>query len=514
VSAPAPSFSPLLDADGMRGADRWAIEVRGIPSLELMETAGRAVAEAAAGLAGSAPICVVCGKGNNAGDGLVAARRLAELGYEADVLLLWPADELSPDSRTNLERLAGDAWREVDGGALAAALGEAGVVIDAIFGTGFEGAPRPPADGAVVAINDARARGARVVACDIPSGISAGDGRAEGDAVEADITVTFHGAKVGHRVAPGADHTGELRVADIGIPAEAPAEPAAHVIEDGILGSLTRRDSRSTKFTSGNVLVVGGSRGLTGAVCLASEAAIRAGAGYAAAAVPASLEPILEAKLTEVMTLGVAEAEGGLTREAAAAILARAETAGCVALGPGAGRSEETQELIRSLATEIEQPLLVDADGLTALGIAFAAAGREDRPLILTPHAGELARLLGSSSAEVGEARLRSAVTAARECGGIVVLKGADTIVTDGDRVAVNALPAPALATAGTGDVLSGTIAALVARGTPPFEACCAGVLAHARAGRIAARRVGAAESVVASDVIAALPAGLHPEAA
>lgn len=509
-----PDFSPLLDAEGMRGADRWAIETRGIPSLELMEVAGGALAEAAGGLAGTGPVRIVCGKGNNGGDGLVAARRLAELGYDAEALLLWPANELSADSSTNLRRLDAGAWREVAAETLPAALAGAAVVVDAIFGTGFEGAPRAPADAAIAAVEGARSEGAAVVACDIASGVDASDGRTEGAAVTADVTVTFHAAKVGHRIAPGADHTGELRVADIGIPAEAPAVAAAHVIEPPILDSLPRRGSRSTKFTSGNVLVVGGSRGLTGAVCLASEAAIRAGAGYAAAAVPASLEPILEAKLTEVMTLGVAEREGGLAQEAAGAILARAESAACVALGPGAGRSEPTRELIRSLATEIEQPLLVDADGLNALGIGFGAARREGRPLILTPHAGELARLLGSSSDEVGAARLRSAQTAARECGGIVVLKGADTIVTDGERVAVNAVPSPALATAGTGDVLSGTVAALVARGAEPFTACCAGVLAHARAGRIAAARAGSAESVIAGDVISALPAGLGREPA
>jgi hydroxyethylthiazole kinase-like uncharacterized protein yjeF len=505
------AFTPLLDAEGMRGADRWAIETRGIPSLELMETAGMAVADAVAELAGSGSIRVVCGKGNNAGDGLVAARHLASRGYDVETLLLWPAAELSPDSAANLERMESDAWQEVGPDALGDALAGTAVIVDAIFGTGFEGAPRAPADGAIAAIN---AAAGSVVACDIASGVDASDGRTEGEAVEAEVTVTFHAPKVGHRIAPGAGATGKLIVADIGIPVEAPAEPAAHVIEAPILSELPRRGARSTKFSSGNVLVVGGSRGLTGAVALASDAAIRTGAGYAAAAVPASLEPILEAKLTEVMTLGVAEADGGLERDAREAILGRAESADCVVLGPGAGRAEGTQELIRALAAEVEQPLLIDADGLTALGIAFAGARREGRPLILTPHAGELGRLLGSSSEAVGEARLDSARTAARECGGIVVLKGADTIVTDGERIAVNAVPAPALATAGTGDVLSGTIAALVARGAEPFEACCAGVLAHARAGRVAADRVGAAESVIATDVIAALPAGLHPERA
>jgi len=502
-------LSPLLDAEAMRAADAWAIEQQGIPSLELMETAGRAVADAVAELTPEGPVRVVCGKGNNGGDGLVAARRLTELGLEAEVLLLWPADELSPDSGANLERLAAGVARELGAAEAAAALAGSGAVVDAIFGTGFDSAPREPAAAAIEAINACQAP---VVACDIASGISAGDGTAAGVAVEADVTVSFHAAKVGHRIAPGAANTGELRVIDIGIPAEAPADPAAGVIEFGVLAELPRRARASTKFSSGNVLVVGASRGLTGAVTMASEAAIRAGAGYAAAAVPASLEPILEAKLTEVMTLGVAEHEAGLAPGAAEAITERAASADCVVLGPGAGRSEQTRELIRGLATSLQQPLLIDADGLNALGTDLSLLRGPDRPVVLTPHAGELGRLLGCDSAQIEAARLESARRAAREAGAIVVLKGADSIVTDGERVAVNALAAPALATAGTGDVLSGTIAALIARGLEPFMAACAGVYAHARAGAIAARRIGVVESVIATDVIAALPAGLRVE--
>jgi len=248
------------------------------------------------------------------------------------------------------------------------------------------------------------------------------------------------------------------------------------------------------------VLVAGGSRGLTGAVCLASQAAIRAGTGYAGAAVPASLEPILEAKLTEVMTLGVADRDGALAPDAADAILERAESADCVVLGPGTGRAEGTRELIRSLAGRIEQPLLIDADGLNALGTDLGIAAVEGRPLILTPHAGELGRLLGCTSAEVGDARLESARRAARACGGIVVLKGADTIVTDGERVAVNAVSSPGLATAGTGDVLAGVIGALLAQGVPAADAARAGVYVHGLAGEQLAAQHGR-RGVVSSDL-------------
>ncbi len=344
-------LEPLLDAEAMRAADAWAIEGEGIPSLDLMETAGAAVAEAVAELAPEGPVRIVCGKGNNGGDGLVAARQLAGLGLAVDVLLLWPADELSDDARSNLGRLPEGAASEVGVEDVADALAGSGAIVDAIFGTGFDSAPREPAASAIEAINGCDAP---VVACDIASGISASDGTAAGAAVEAEVTVTFHAAKVGHRIAPGARCTGELRVADIGIPAGAPAKATAGVIAPAVLDALPRRGAASTKFSSGNVLLVGASRGLTGAVAMASSAAIRAGAGYAAAAVPASLEPILEAKLTEVMTIGVAEQDGGLTPAAAEAIAARAESAACVVLGPGAGRTEPTQELLRDLATRLD----------------------------------------------------------------------------------------------------------------------------------------------------------------
>jgi NAD(P)H-hydrate epimerase len=497
-------LSPLLDAAAMRAVDRWAIEEQGVPSLQLMETAGSAVADAAEAVAGSDPIRVVCGKGNNGGDGLVAARVLAERRREVDVVLLWDADELSPDSSANLGRYAGEPLRpEPD--QLRGLLAGSGAIVDAIFGTGFSGVPRDPAAAAIEVINGA---GCPVVACDIASGVDAATGVASGGAVRATQTVTFHAAKLGHLIEPGRSHTGELTVADIGIPAGAPVPPAGGTIGVEILEGLPRREDRSNKFSSGNVLVVGGSRGLTGAVCMAAGAAIRAGAGYAAVAAPAELEPILEAKLTEVMTIGVAGSEGSLEPQAATAILERSESADCVVLGPGLGRAPRAAELARELIASTEAPLLVDADGLNALGtdLELAAAGR---PLVLTPHAGELGRLLGVDSGSVSAARLESAREAARRSGGLVVLKGTDTIVTDGDRLAINALASPGLATAGTGDVLSGTIAALLARGVEPFEACAAGVLAHARAGRFAAERIGAAESVVAMDVIEALPAGL-----
>jgi hydroxyethylthiazole kinase-like uncharacterized protein yjeF len=494
---------PLYDADGMRGVDRWAIEERGVPSLELMEAAGRAVAEAVAELGPEGPVRVVCGKGNNAGDGFVAARLLRGMGFEVEVLLLWPGEELRGDAASNFERFGG----ELVEGDLAERLGGSGVVVDAIFGTGFEGAPREPAAAAIRAINGCAAP---VVACDIASGVDASSGEVVGEAVEADVTVSFHAAKLGQRIAPGKWHTGELRVVPIGIPDGAPGEAVGGEIDSAVLELLPRRGAQSTKFSSGQVGVAGGSRGLTGAVRMTSLAAIRAGAGYATVAVPADLNLVFEIAQPEVMSVACPGGDGCLVPASEKAVLRVFERAAAGVLGPGLGRDPGSFELARSLAGKIEVPLVIDADGLNAFAGRHGDLADREAPTVLTPHAGELGRLLERESGEIDGHRLAAAKEAARAAGAILLLKGDDTIVTDGERVAVNALSAPALATAGSGDVLSGMTAAMLARGLAPFAAVCAAVIAHARAGQEAARRVGAAESVIASDVIDAIPWALR----
>jgi ADP-dependent NAD(P)H-hydrate dehydratase / NAD(P)H-hydrate epimerase len=500
-----PWLEPLYDADGMHALDRWAIEEQGVPSLELMEAAGRAVAEAVGELTPEGPVRVVCGKGNNAGDGLVAARYLAEAGFEVEALLLWPAEELSGDAAANLtrceaEHVAGDFGPRLSG---------SGAIVDAIFGTGFAGEPREPARGAIAAI---AACGAPVVACDIASGVDASTGEVAGAAFEADLTVSFHAAKIGHRIAPGKWHTGELRVAPIGIPAGAPSAPAAGTIGAAVLELAPRRGRRSTKFSSGQVTIAGGSRGLTGAVQMSSRAAIRAGAGYATVAVPAELEPVFEAGQPEVMSVSCPGGDGCLAPASLKPLLRAFERAAAGVLGPGLGRDPGSVELAREALARIEAPLVLDADGLNAFAGELAPIAAREAPTVLTPHAGELGRLLGRDPEEIAAHRLASVREAAQAAGAVVVLKGDDTIVTDGQRVAVNALSAPALATAGTGDVLSGIVAALLARGLEPFAAACAAVLAHARAGRDATARIGAAESVIATDVIDSIAAGMRPD--
>ncbi|TMK55651.1 MAG: NAD(P)H-hydrate dehydratase [Actinobacteria bacterium] len=495
----------LYDAEGMRGVDRWAIEELGVPSLELMEAAGRAVAEAVAGLALDGPVRVVCGKGNNGGDGFVAARLLRAMGFEVDVLLLWPGEELRGDAGINYERSGGDLVE----GDLFGRLAGSGAVVDAIFGTGFEGAPREPAAAAIGAINGC---GAPVVACDIASGVDASTGEVEGEAVEAAVTVGFHAAKVGQRVAPGKWHTGELRVVPIGIPDGAPGEATTGEVDPAVLALAPRRGPHSTKFTSGQVAIAGGSRGLTGAVRMASLAAIRAGAGYATVAVPADLNLVFEIAQPEVMSVACPGGDGCLVPASEKAVLRTFERAAAGIFGPGLGKDPGSFQLARDAVPKIEAPLVLDADGLNAFAGRLGDLAGRDAPTVLTPHAGELGRLLECDSETINAHRLATAQEAASAANAIVVLKGEDTIVTDGTRTAVNAISAPALATAGSGDVLSGMTAAFLARFDDPFTATCAAVVAHARAGLDAAARVGAAESVIATDVIASIAAGIRPD--
>ena len=511
---------PLPDAETMRAIDRWAIEEQGVSSLELMERAGAGVARALERISPDGPVTVVCGKGNNGGDGLVAARLLRESSRPVAVVCVAPPGELTGDARANLEclpgpppvHLDGTAWEGQDGGVQAptrAAVELFGAhvsLIDALLGTGFQGEPHGAVAVAITAIN---AAGAPVVSVDVPSGVDASTGVVRGDAVCASLTVTFHAGKPGLWIHPGKAHAGEVQVIDIGIPRGAPGGASVGLIEPSVLEQLPRRDARATKFTSGHVLVVGGSRGLTGAPRMAAEASMRAGAGYVTACVPASLQELLAGAGTpEMMTRGLPDDDGALTAQAVAGVLEASARGGSLALGPGLGRTDGAFACARALAREADVAMVLDADGLNAHAGRLADLKARTAPTVLTPHAGELGRLLELDSAEVERERLRHVTAAAEEAQTVVVLKGDDTLIAQPDgTVAVSPGASPALATAGTGDVLTGVIAALLAQGLEAFAAAAAGVWLHAEAGREAARRLGAAEGVIASDVIAALPA-------
>ena len=493
-------LEPLPDARAMRAADAAAIEA-GLPGAGLMERAGRGLAEVVARDLPEGLIAIVCGKGNNGGDGYVAARVLREAGREVRVLAAAPTAELEGDAWSAADALSGEAPVPVEPGALDGAAG----VVDCLLGTGSSGAPR---GWAADAIRLVRGAGLPVIACDVPSGVDASTGAVADlqTVVRAHATVTFAAAKPGLWINPGKGCAGTVHVVDIGLQerwADAPITLAGR----GVLGALPARGTAATKLTAGHVLVVGGSRGLTGAVCLAASAAARAGAGYVTALVPASLEAIFEVKLTEVMTRGLADADGALAVEAAQQALSEAtKHPGALVLGGGLGRAEATRDMAIELAEECPLPLVLDADGLNA----FADQARWLRPraaaTILTPHAGELGRLLGVESGEVERERLGHARAAATQADAVVVLKGDDTLVAAPDgRVVVSPGGAPGLATAGTGDVLAGVCGALLAAGVDAFSAAVMAVQLHVRAGQLAAGAAGSARAVIASDVVAQL---------
>jgi hydroxyethylthiazole kinase-like uncharacterized protein yjeF len=449
-------LEPLPDADGQREIDRWAIEDRGIGGEALMERAGAGLAAVVGRVAPEGRVVVCAGKGNNGGDGRVAARVLRAAGREVELL----------EDPFDTARLDGAA-----------------VIVDALLGTGFHGEPRPPLDELIRAIN---AADAPVVAADMPSGVNGSTGEIAGEAIGATATATFHAAKPGLWIHPGKARAGAVEVVSIGIPPGAPGNPPIGLILPSVTGGLPHRAADSTKFTSGTVVVIGGSPGLVGAPALTAAAAQRAGAGYVTIASDADVPH----RPVEVMQRG---------RDGLDALLERADAA---VLGPGLGREHAADA--RELYARIEIPLVLDADGLNA----FAGHDFPDRPApaVLTPHAGELARLV---EGDVKGSRLACARAAAERFRAIVVLKGDDTIVAEpGGRVAVSPGGAPALATAGTGDVLSGVIAALLARRVEPFRAAAAAVYAHMRAGQLAAAPHGP-DGVIASDVIAALPEAL-----
>ncbi|MGA2925120.1 MAG: NAD(P)H-hydrate dehydratase [Solirubrobacteraceae bacterium] len=493
-------LQPLPDAGQQRTLDQWAIERLGIPGLQLMERAGAGLAELVSELAPAGVVAVVCGSGNNGGDGYVAARLLRERGREVRVLALTAPEQLRGDARANAERLPGDPPATFAPPALAGAH----VIVDAILGTGFDGEPREPAAGAIEAIN--AVRDAVVVACDVPSGVDASTGEVAGVAVRAAATATFHAAKPGLWIAPGKGCSGEVRVIEIGIPAGGPVEPAIGLIGDRVTDGVPRRGRESTKFAAGSVLLCGGSIGLTGAPCLASESAMRAGAGYVTAFVPQSLNAIFEGRLLEVMTVPLPDEHGSLTPAGAQRVLDRVARADALVLGPGLGREHDALALARELAAAAPLPLLLDADGLNAHAGALGSLAQRPATTVLTPHAGELARLLDGDSAGIDARRLHSVRLAAQTAQAIVVLKGDDTLVAEpGGRVAVSRGAAPALATAGSGDVLSGVIGAYLAKRIDPFHAACAGVFLHVSAGRFCAAALGP-EGVIARDLIEALP--------
>jgi hydroxyethylthiazole kinase-like uncharacterized protein yjeF len=475
----------LWTAAATRELDRRAIEEARVPSLALMESAGAAAARVLRERFPEARrVAVACGPGNNGGDGFVVARRLHADGLEVRLLLAHGADPGRGDAATMLAAARGVGVGEGE----AAELDRADVVVDALLGTGSRGAPEGDLAALVRRVNEVAAP---VLALDGPSGADGTTGEVAGDAVRAEVTVCFGGRKLGTAIEPGRSHAGTVVTVDIGLPAALAAAPVALRVDAGDLDALPPRTPTGSKYDAGSVLVVGGSPGLVGAPSLAAQAALHAGAGVVWACVPREGQAAVAQHAAELMVHGDIDDH--------ARVLEMAGRADVVVLGPGLGRDDAAKRLVEALVEGVETTLLCDADAL------FALAGRLERlqdrpaPSALTPHAGELGRLLGRSTPEVSAHRLAAVREAAERAGCAVLLKGPDTLVAaPGEPLRLVETAVPALATAGAGDVLSGVSAAVLARGVPPAEGLALAAAAHGAAARVAATAGG---TILASDL-------------
>jgi|DewCreStandDraft_4_1066084.scaffolds.fasta_scaffold02014_13 NAD(P)H-hydrate epimerase len=533
----------VLSAEEMRDMDRRAFEEYGITGVQLMEMAGRAVALVAdhilqGRLTGELPahpspvltwlddlsrgraslparsglrVCAVCGTGNNGGDGFVAARHLANWGYDCTIFVAGDPGRLQGEARLNYEALVRRGLPVIDVPEVSElrALEQADLIIDALLGTGIRGEVMERISEVMDIINSAEAP---VLSVDIPSGINADTGEVCGNAVVADVTVTFAAPKTGLLLYPGADFAGAITVADIGIPAplmDLRAPAGKHIIDGAMVSELIpERESDSHKGDHGHALLVAGSPGLTGAAEMAGRACVLSGAGLTTVACPGGAHATLAAKFTEVMTLPLGQpTEVALAPGHAKALLEQAGRWTAVGLGPGIGRDPQTISFVRDIVPKLDRPFVLDADALFALGedAAKLLAGKADLGVI-TPHPGELARLLGTDAEWVQSNRLEAAGRAADDFGVVCVLKGAHTIVAEPQgRAFFNLTGNAGLAKGGSGDVLTGIILALLTQGLAPVEAAVAGVWLHGRAADIAAARSNQI-SLTATDCLKAIP--------
>lgn len=489
----------------MTRADRGAQSL-GIPGGVLMERASvemsRAILRRFGPMSGRR-VLVAAGGGNNAGDGFVIARELHRAG--AEVAVLATKDAYEGDTKVNLDILRNLSVRLVSREAFGGELSRADLVVDALLGTGFRGEVREDLSGLIEEINGS---GLPVVAVDVPSGVDGSTGEVSGAAIRADLTVCAHAAKVGCVVSPGRYHAGTVEVVEIGIPPEADVESSMTWTDAASLrGLVPRRTGAAHKYSAGSLLIVAGSASATGATVMVGSGARRSGCGIIFVVTAESAAHRVDAALTEALVSGAPEDEDGLmSADAVEHILEMSERASAIVLGPAAGVGEGGRRLVEGVLGGTDLPILLDADAITNLSGPEALAGRGG-PTVITPHAGELGRLLGTGAKEVSARRLHAARRTAQESASCVLLKGMDTLVAEGEKVSVNSTGTNALATAGTGDVLSGVIGALLSRGMDPYDAARAGVWAHGRAAELWLKETGwPAESMIATDLFSHLP--------
>lgn len=503
----------VVTAHTMQEIDKQAIKEHGISGLSLMENAGRSCVEEIVAEFGLNGRCVVmAGKGNNGGDGHVIARLLAQKGWGVKVIILADRDQISGDAAINLERLPGVITNFcTHEGQLTALFMEeiyhADVIVDALLGTGL----RSNVQGIYLeAIDLVNSSGRPVVSVDIPSGIHGTTGRVLGEAVRAYITVTFAFAKLGHVLYPGAEHTGRLVVADVGIPAGLMKSASGYdfLIEDTMRSMLRRRDRLAHKGFFGHCLVIAGSTGKTGAAALSANSAVRAGSGLVTLAVAESIHSILEMKTTEVMTAPLPDSGSGfLTNSSFPAIEKLLTGKDAIAIGPGLDRRPGTVALVQNLVESVTLPLVIDADGLNALAEDISVLRRKkSNQVILTPHPGEMSRLLGTSVPDVEAIRISVAQEFARNHDVFLVLKGSRTVIASpSGTAAINGSGNPGMATGGMGDVLTGIIVSLLGQGYVAWDACRLGVFLHGFAADMVADEKGEI-GITASDVLEKLP--------
>jgi ADP-dependent NAD(P)H-hydrate dehydratase / NAD(P)H-hydrate epimerase len=509
----------ILTSQQMRRIDRRAARSFGVPEIVLMENAGLKLFETLQRIDGdlkSRGILLLCGKGNNGGDTFVLARHLHNQGIPFSALLFGRRRDVRGSAAMNLRALErlGQAPREVTGGgewrAARTLLQSSDLIVDGILGTGLT----RPVEGLLASvIEDVNAARALVVAVDVPSGLSGDTQEIPGPCIRADHTVTFVRPKLPHVLPPAEEMCGRLHVVDIGLPNEAVAAEGADLDllqPEELAGLLPKRRPDSHKGDYGHALVVAGSRGKGGAARLAALGALRAGCGLVTAAVPRGLQSGFVSRAMEVMTEGLPEtAEGTLAESGIPRLLALLEGKQAVAVGPGLSTHPETKRLIRELIRRARVPVVLDADGVNAFAGDEAALSGRKHPLVLTPHPGEMGRLLGMSSRDVQSRRLPLAREFARRHHCCLVLKGYRSLIaTPAGRVHVNPTGNPGMATGGSGDVLTGLLVGLLAQGIEVSAAARLGAYLHGLAGDLAAAEVGEAP-LIARDILRFFPAAL-----
>ncbi len=505
----------LLNSKEMAEVDRETIETLGIPGIVLMENASRGVAEVVYRYTEGSSVLIVCGKGNNGGDGLAVARHLYNLGYDVEVVLTSSPENLKGDAKLNYDvvsklpipvHVIDSDEKLVEFYSL---VKESSLIVDALFGTGLSKPLTGFYKDVVDVINNSNRT---VVSVDIPSGLSGGTGEVIGPHIKADITVTFAFPKIVHVMPPACYSVGELFVVDISIPEDVPFLMGLNrflLTADEVFFTFPEREIMSHKYTYGHVAVIGGSVGKTGAPSMAAEAVLRTGGGLSTVVVPKSLNQIFETKLTEVMSIPVNDDNKGYfgieNLDSVLEILENGKFS-AVVLGPGLGNNPETYEFVRELVKECKLPMVIDADGISALSESPEVLKLKEQPIILTPHIGEFSRISKLTKDEILKEPFRSSLDFSEKFNVTVVLKSGRTVVsTPSGKTFVNVIGNPGMATAGTGDVLSGVVGALLGMGIDEEDSAKFGVFLHSLAGDLAAGELSQ-ESLKAWDLIDFLP--------